>query len=274
MPTLKETLTGWRDRAEIDWFGQFVQTWIPFNAWMTHTFGDLTDKELTNHVKSDGNSVRNRIVPMLTPTLPMAKGAPTGWKDDSPDAQQFRRRCGDLHRLLQSCEIASRRGRLSFESVDIGDNKKLDDQQHSYGRQFRVRRHHPAKGEYLLEVSGTKNNAAVSIQIQSYDWDIVQVDAGFLTLELGHQTRLKAMFENVAPRLIRNVLQPHGKPGGLACGDAVFIPEPEQVFSALVDIIYGLRNALFHGSITPNQQHNEIYEPAYHLVMRLVRCTI
>ena len=82
------------------------------------------------------------------------------------------------------------------------------------------------------------------------------------------------MFEAIAPRLVRNVLQPHGTTGGLVCGDATFIPEPSKVFSALIDILYGLRNALFHGSITPNQQHNEIYEPAYHLVMRLVRCTV
>ena len=34
------------------------------------------------------------------------------------------------------------------------------------------------------------------------------------------------------------------------------------------------RNALFHGSITPNETHNQIYKPAYLLVMRLVKCTI
>jgi len=53
-----------------------------------------------------------------------------------------------------------------------------------------------------------------------------------------------------------------------------FIQAPEKIFSAVVDITYNLRNALFHGSITPNEQHNEIYEPAYHIVMRFVRCTI
>jgi hypothetical protein len=274
MPTLKETLTGWRDRAEIDWFGQFVQTWIPFNAWMVHNYGDLKDAELIDRVKNGGNVVFNRIIPMLTHNLPQAKGGATGWQDDSPEAQHFRQRCGDLNRLLQACVLESRRGRLSFEAVDVGPNPKLDEQQQHYGRQFRVRRNHPAKGEYLLEVTATKSTAAVSIQLQSYDWEIVKMDASFLALELGHQSRLKLMFDAVAPRLVRNVLQPHDTPGGLVCGDATFIPEPARVFSALVDILYGLRNALFHGSITPNQQHNEIYEPAYHLVMRLVRCTI
>ena len=47
-----------------------------------------------------------------------------------------------------------------------------------------------------------------------------------------------------------------------------------KAFSALMDIIYNLRNVLFLGSITPNEQHHETYKPAYHVVMRLVKCTI
>jgi hypothetical protein len=52
------------------------------------------------------------------------------------------------------------------------------------------------------------------------------------------------------------------------------LPIPPKVFPALVDVVYNLRNALSHGSITPNEQHNEIYDPAYHIVMRLVRWTL
>ncbi len=274
MTTLRDTLIGWRDRAEIDWFGQFVQAWIPFNAWMVHSYGDLKDFELIDRMKSGGNVVYNRILPMLSQNLAQVRGGPTGWQDDSPEAQEFRLGCGDLHRLLQACVVDSRRGRLTFEAVDIGPNPKLDEQQQSYGRQFRVRRNHPNRGEYLLEVSATRSYAALSIQLQTFDWSLVEADPSFVALELGHQSRLKLMFDAVSPRLVRNVLQPGGQPGGLVCGDATFIPVPAQVFSALVDILYGLRNALFHGSITPNHQHNEIYEPAYNLVMRFVRCTI
>ena len=60
----------------------------------------------------------------------------------------------------------------------------------------------------------------------------------------------------------------------LRLGNTDFVAEPAKVFSALVDVVYNLRNALSHGSITPNEQHNEIYDPAYHIVMRLVRWTL
>jgi hypothetical protein len=60
----------------------------------------------------------------------------------------------------------------------------------------------------------------------------------------------------------------------LQYGDTAFINDPTKVFSALIDVIYSLRNALFHGAITPNDTHNEICEPAYHIVMRIVGCTL
>jgi hypothetical protein len=99
-------------------------------------------------------------------------------------------------------------------------------------------------------------------------------DAAFIALELGHQSRLKLMFEAVSPRLVRNVLQPARLcRAGWSAVMRHSSRNPDRSFFA-GDIIYGLRNALFHGSLTPSEQNNEVYEPAYHLVMRLVRCTI
>ena len=69
MPNLRDNLRLWRDSAQIDWFSQFIKAWIPFNAWMTDTFGDLTDRELLDHVKGRGNVVYNRIVRILTRRL-------------------------------------------------------------------------------------------------------------------------------------------------------------------------------------------------------------
>jgi hypothetical protein len=71
-----------------------------------------------------------------------------------------------------------------------------------------------------------------------------------------------------------NVLAEHSAQKMLTYGDVHFIDDPEKNFSALIDVLYGLRNALFHGSITPNDTHNQIYRPAYLIAMRLVKCTL
>lgn len=120
MSTLKDTLTRWQEAADIDWFSQFIKAWIPFNAWMTHTFGDLTDKELLDHVRGPGNVVFNGIVPLLDPALAHAL-----------EDEEFRLHFADLNRRLQLRIINSRRGRVSFDTVDLGANSHKDEQQHA-----------------------------------------------------------------------------------------------------------------------------------------------
>lgn len=275
MPGLQDNLRRWRDAAEIDWFSQFIKAWIPFNAWMTDTFGDLSDRELLDKVKDGHNVVYNRVVPMLTRSLPQARDdQATGWRDDSPDAQDFRLHIAELHRLLQSCEVEGRRGRVSFETVDLGANGHKDEQRTKRNRQLRVRRDHPNKGEITLEMTATRTSAAFSLTLAQHNRRDLEDDPTFQALRDEHRSTLLDMFEMVAPRRITTVLAPHGHADVLTFGSVGFINDPAKVFSAMVDVIYNLRNALFHGSITPNETHNAIYEPAYHIVMRLVRCTV
>lgn len=274
MPGLKDNLKRWRDAAEIDWFSQFIKAWIPFNAWMTDTYGDLQDRELLDKVKAGKNVVINRVVPMLSLRLRPSRDAEPGWQDDSQEAKEFRLQIAELHRLLQSCVIDGRRGRVSFETVDVGASSHKDEKRTKWNRSFRVRRDYPNKSEITLEMSATKTSASFSLQLTQHDRRQIEDDSNFQALRSEHRSTLLDMFETVAPRKMVSVLAPSGQSDVLKFGDASFTNDPEKIFSALVDVIYNLRNALFHGSITPNETHNKIYEPAYHIVMRFVRCTL
>jgi hypothetical protein len=187
---------------------------------------------------------------------------------------RFRLTVEQLHRLLQSCLVEGRKGRVSFETVDIGRNSHADDQLTKWRRHFRVRRDHPAAGQVTLELSATTSIAAFAFTQPAHDRRALEDEPTFRALKAEQRTTFLAMHDAVAPRRIVSVLSPHGSQDVLKLGSTAFIQDPAKVFSALVDIIYNLRNALFHGSITPNEQHNEIYGPAYHIVMRFVRCTI
>jgi hypothetical protein len=263
MPSLKDNLRGWRDAAEIDWFSHFIKAWIPFNAWMTDSFGDLTDRELIDKVKSGSNVVFNRIVPMLDPK-----------KDSSQEAQEFRLQVAELHRLLQGCIVKGRRGEVSFESVDIGHNSHSKEHVIAWKRTFTVERDVPAKGNVTLTVSATKSTAAFSYTQTDHNRRELEDEPTFQVLKIEHRARLLDMHSAVAPRLVRSVIASSDTTKVMKLGNIEFVADTSKIFSALVDVIYSLRNALFHGSITPNEQHNEIYEPAYHIVMRLVRCTV
>ncbi len=263
MPALKDNLRRWRESAEIDWFSHFIKAWIPFNAWMTTTYGELSDRDLLDKVKGGNNVVFNRIVPMLDPN-----------QDRSQDADEFRLQVAELHRLLQSCVVEGRRGRVSFETVDIGYNSHTKEQVVAWKRTFTVERDVPAKGNVAISVTATATTAAFAFTQVEHNRQELEDDPSFQKLEPGHRTRVLAMHDAIAPRIVRSVLATPGAKDTLKCGSVAFVADPQKVFSALVDVLYSLRNALFHGAITPNEQHNEIYEPAYHIVMRLVRCTV
>lgn len=240
---------------------------------MTDTYGELTDRELLDKVKVSGNVVYNRIVPMLTKRPALTQDTRSTWEDSSPEAEDFRLTIDQLHGLLQSCVVDGRRGRVSFETVDVGYNPHNDEQLTKWKRTFRVRRDHPAKGQVTLEMTATKTSTAFSLSQPSHDRKALEDEPTFRALKVEQRSTFLALHESVAPRKVMSVLAEHGA-ACLRYGNTDFIRDPDKVFSALIDVIYNLRNALFHGSITPNEQHNEIYEPAYHIVMRFVRCTI
>jgi hypothetical protein len=49
-----------------------------------------------------------------------------------------------------------------------------------------------------------------------------------------------------------------------------FVDDAPAIFAGLVDVLYGMRNLLFHGSLVPDSQANRTYEPAYHLLRHLI----
>jgi len=241
---------------------------------MTDTFGDLTDRDLIDKVKDARNTVKNKTLPMISKNLRLTPGAGENWQDDSPDAQEFRLQISELHRRLQQCIVEGRRGRVCFETVDIGANLKKDEQQIKRSRTFRCRRDHPNKGEVHLEISASAAVAAYALTLPTHDRRILEDDATFRALRDEQRAVLIALFEAVAPRIVMNVLAEHGAQQKLTYGDVQFVNDAEKNFSALIEVLYGLRNALFHGSITPNETHNQIYKPAYLIAMRLVKCTL
>jgi hypothetical protein len=169
MPSLRDNLKGWRDSARIDWFSHFIKAWIPFNAWMTNTYGELSDHDLLDHVKSGSNVVYNRIVPMLTWSQPQVRGGIGGWQDSGQDAEDFRLRIEQLHTQLQLCLVNGRKGRVSFETVDVGASPHKDEQRTKRGRTFRVQRDFPERGKVTLKMSATRTTAGFDlIQEESF----------------------------------------------------------------------------------------------------------
>lgn len=48
------------------------------------------------------------------------------------------------------------------------------------------------------------------------------------------------------------------------------IVKTQPIYKATLEIIYNLRNALFHGEIAPDKDTNKVYEAAYRVMRQLV----
>jgi hypothetical protein len=53
-------------------------------------------------------------------------------------------------------------------------------------------------------------------------------------------------------------------------GQYNLIKEPITIFKGVLEMLYNLRNVLFHGQIIPNRDTNTVYEPAYKVLKMIV----
>jgi len=53
-------------------------------------------------------------------------------------------------------------------------------------------------------------------------------------------------------------------------GQYNLINDPATIFKGVLEMLYNLRNVLFHGQIIPNRDTNTVYEPAYKVLKMIV----
>jgi hypothetical protein len=54
-------------------------------------------------------------------------------------------------------------------------------------------------------------------------------------------------------------------------GNFHFIQDTDKLCKGIIEIIYNLRNVLFHGEIIPDSDTNKVYEPAYQILHTLIQ---
>ena len=56
----------------------------------------------------------------------------------------------------------------------------------------------------------------------------------------------------------------------IVAGNVEFRCSDEQLFCAIIEVVYAMRNALLHGELQPHEQAFAAYEPAYRIVMKFL----
>lgn len=269
MPVNQENINRWIEQAEIDYIGHFIKAWIPFNAWYNNHYPTLnTDREKISTIKSQGNSVRNGINAYM--------------ESDSQQGLEFRSYISALYYQLQQNQIDGRDGRIWFDTALKEKNpvNEINNREIGHNRYYLIR----TDGVYMGEITEMKvilkkksdGSTIYSYTHTEYDLAHLQSQANFQALSSGRQEQIRLLFLELEPIKIDTVLETDKveTPRNYYQCDSYSLRRDTSnpncysihVCKALIEILYQLRNVLFHGELVPNNGAQKVYKEAYHIL--------
>ncbi len=159
--------------------------------------------------------------------------------------------------------------RISFRSVCLGRGVNLPQATPSYGLRYTVEK---ANGQWKSTVRSNANAADVRAEIlqDAFDVDGLQGHEQFGWLSGPQRATLLDLYRRCNPRPMTDLFA--GRDNHIVAADVEFRCTDQQLFDALIEVIYGLRNTLLHGELQPHEQAFAAYEPAYRIVMKFLSC--
>jgi hypothetical protein len=254
--TFIDNRDAWLRLSEIDYIGQFVKTWLAFNAWYRSAYTETQDRKIINEIKLLPNPVSNKFRPLL--------------EANSDEANQFRSEISLLHHRLENYDIQTGKGdekqRITLTNVFLKDKPATSITETHYQRIFSLQRQN--NGHVTVEVKKTDGTIVFSKNQIRYDLNDVQMDLGYAALSQNHQSYLRAKYLSISPREVANLLI--GPSAPIVCGAHTFRATREDLFAGVVEAIYLMRCTLFHGELSPTRDATACYEPAYRIIRRFL----
>ena len=259
----------WFERAEIDYIGPFVKAWASFNAWFRHACGNRRDFVGLRYVKEHANPVRSAVIPLLRAARTAGHGTVL---PDEERAQKFKLLVRDLHVALDNFQIEVAREdvleRISFRSVCLGRGPNLPQTQDAYGLRYRVEK--IAGGRWKCTVRSAINNADIraNIEVDTFDVVVLEGRPQYRGISQAQRAFLIGLFRSCDPRPLSDMFVGNGP--SIIAGDVEFRCTDEQLFCAIIEVVYAMRNALLHGELQLHPHAFAAYEPAYRIVMKFL----
>lgn len=251
----------WLELSEVDYLGNFVKAWLAFNAWYRNNYTYTRDREIINEFKWHPNSVRNKLLPLIS-------------RSDE-EAVQFLSSIGLLHHKLENNELYSGKGvdkeRITLKHVYLKQNPIASQSGRKYGMSYGVNRSAIGGQRQIISAVTNKGGASVfNLVQQNFDLGELETHPDFITnLNANQQGYLMALYKNVNPRLVVDLTN-KGKPA-IRAGSYDFTCTPDELFAGVCEVIYLMRNSLFHGELVPCRDAAECYEPAYQIIRKILR---
>ena len=276
--TTMTAIEKWVEKSEIDYMTYFIKTWIPFNAWYNRNYADGNDRAKIQKIKGDsGNAFYKRVSDLLEGSISAQEG------------EEFRGYIGALHSQLEALQIRynyrpQEEDVLSFSRClkSINDRKVINGDYDGI-TYYLERFDSPTFGE-VSEVKVTIKNRSgnTTFNYTHNKFDIAHAETE-LHAQISSLTQIKqaiSYLQQLEPIIIKSALQDDLSSllvgHSYDCGAFSFVRNPSnatnpsyQTTAALIQVLYQLRNLLFHGQIEPTPEMQPVYQNAY-LIMRML----
>ena len=249
----------WKALSSIDYFTHFVKAWIPLNAWYKNYYPDCsTDRQAIDFIRNHPNNFKNKLVSLLN--------------HHGVDGAAFRVRVAELHLALENHHLFNKNERINFVRIAIENNSNPCSSFPSRGCTYEVRRHIPhRRGE--IDIFIYKKDGSVKFyykQVSGFDIRDLAENYSFKQLSAFQQGKLKACYEEVNPLKSVSLLSDDSEIC-INMGNVRFIDDRDILAKGIIEILYKLRNTLFHGEVVPDSNANKVYEPAYQILHTLIQ---
>lgn len=250
----------WMQLIEVDWLGQYSKAWVAFNAWFRNNFrsqGKMTDRQIIEEIKNDEGGVCSKIENFLS--------------GEGSNSESFQSDLAALHKSLSDVTVKSNGERVWLK--EITDYYYVDSIQEKKNRMT-----------YEIEIDTNQKKRIVTVKNASGQEILKQIverkdekalkqkgrkalpEEWFNGLSHTQRISLEGFLKTSSP--IYNLLDFDN--GYTKIGPFEFIRDKTLIARALIEILYQLRNALFHGEITPNSDVQRVYQSAYLILKQII----
>ncbi len=272
MPVSTENIRRWIEQSNIDYVTYFIKAWIPFNAWYNDTYQSLdSDRAKINAIKR-------------TPGDQIRKGINAYMEGSGQESNDFRNYLSALHHALEHAQLDSREGRISFTEI-IKDRNSQNVIIESYnGITYYLKRDDGTKLSEVNQMLVTikKSNGATIFNYQHTEYNGAHLSAQCVTNKISptQAERVRVHFESLHPVIVTNAIESDSRARVETIynlGSVNFKRDASDNYSpsnvivrSLIEILYQLRNILFHGELNPNDKIQPVYKNAYFLLKMLL----
>ena len=271
MSKYTENQQKWHELSDIDYFSYFIKAWISFNAWYKNTITDCnSDRDFINAIKRHNTTKFRKSFDALL-------------RSTTTENDLFKSNLANLHRLLLDVDIKDNNDRdISFEKIFRFDdsNKEQNHDERGFKLYVNLTIRKYIVSNVLITITKDSRNL-FKYTHNEYDEDHFEenfecsIDNSISNNQtkkkpiLNKKDTLKSLLQSANPIKFETVLSNDTKKC-IDCAGIKFVDDKDKLFSALVEVLYSLRNALFHGHIVPDKQTNKLYKEAYEVLKSIL----